>query len=190
MLSSPRNPPSKMLFPSASLRLTHHVKLSSSLWNTRSRNSRSPLPAALLIDLVDAPGRPRVHRRIHVVERPFVGGKLAVGVHVPLAQSCSTSCCLGELGIDQRERDAVEREIPAGVPRVLPLVGHRDHVGVVQLNPGVVAAVDALGGWRRAAPDRLRASRERCSGRTASTTAGRRTPGASPLRCRRSGRRG
>ena len=44
MLSRPRKPPSKMLLPSSSLRLTHHVKFSSSLWNTRSRNARSPLP--------------------------------------------------------------------------------------------------------------------------------------------------
>ncbi len=45
MLSSPRNPPSKTLFPSASLRLTHHVKLRSSLWKTRSRNSKSSAPS-------------------------------------------------------------------------------------------------------------------------------------------------
>ncbi len=44
MLSSPRKPPWKMLLPSASLRLTHQSKFSSSLWKTRSRNARSPLP--------------------------------------------------------------------------------------------------------------------------------------------------
>ena len=40
----PRKPPSKTLLPSASLRLTHHVKFSSSLWKTRSRKARSPSP--------------------------------------------------------------------------------------------------------------------------------------------------
>src|SRR5207244_10062206 len=44
MLSSPRNPPSKILLFSASLRLTHQVKLIKSLWNTLSRNSKSPFP--------------------------------------------------------------------------------------------------------------------------------------------------
>ena len=39
MLSSPRKPPPKTFLPSASLRLTHHVKFSSSLWKSRSRNS-------------------------------------------------------------------------------------------------------------------------------------------------------
>ncbi|MEC9156580.1 MAG: hypothetical protein VYB77_00455 [Planctomycetota bacterium] len=39
MLSSPRKPPSKMLFPAASFRLTHQVKFISSRWKTCSRNS-------------------------------------------------------------------------------------------------------------------------------------------------------
>src|SRR5207248_3037902 len=42
MLSSPRKPPWNTLRPSASLRMTHQVKFSISLWNTRSRNARSP----------------------------------------------------------------------------------------------------------------------------------------------------
>ena len=46
MLSRPRKPPWKMLLPSASLRFTHQVKLSSSFWNTRSRKGRSPRPLA------------------------------------------------------------------------------------------------------------------------------------------------
>ena len=41
MLSSPRKPPANRLLPSASLRFTHQVKLISSFWNTRSRNTRS-----------------------------------------------------------------------------------------------------------------------------------------------------
>ena len=44
MLSSPRKPPSKMLFSSASLRLTHQVKLSISFWKIRSRKTVSPFP--------------------------------------------------------------------------------------------------------------------------------------------------
>ena len=44
MLSRPRKPPSKTFMPSVSLRLTHHVKLSSSFWNAFSRKSRSATP--------------------------------------------------------------------------------------------------------------------------------------------------
>ena len=44
ILSSPRNPPSKMLFSSWSLRLTHQVKLSINFWKTRSRKKVSPFP--------------------------------------------------------------------------------------------------------------------------------------------------
>ena len=45
MLSSPRNPPSNRLDPSASSRLTHQVKLTSSLSKTRLRKSRSRPPS-------------------------------------------------------------------------------------------------------------------------------------------------
>ena len=45
MLSSPRNPPSNRLLPSASSRLTHQVKLTSSLSKTRLRKSRSRPPS-------------------------------------------------------------------------------------------------------------------------------------------------
>ena len=39
--------PGRRCCPSASLRFTHQVKLSSSLWKTRSRKARSPSPRAL-----------------------------------------------------------------------------------------------------------------------------------------------
>src|SRR5689334_13060419 len=39
----------------------------------------------------------------------------------------------------------MEREIPRRVPGVLPLVGHRDHVGIVEMRPVAVAAVLAAG---------------------------------------------
>ena len=106
-------------------------------------------PAALLaIDLEHAPRRPGVHRRVDVAERPLVGGDLAVRVHVPVARQ-QDELVLGELGIDQRERDAVEREVPGRVPGILPLVRHRDDVGVVEVAPVGVAPVLALGRRRR-----------------------------------------
>ena len=97
------------------------------------------LVAALLsVDLKDAPRGPGVHRRVHVAERPLVGGKLPVRVHVPLARE-QHELLLRELRIDERERQAVKREIPGGVPGVFPLVRHRDHVVVHEVIPIGVA---------------------------------------------------
>src|SRR5690242_19182007 len=42
--------------------------------------------AALLLDLVNAPRRPRMDRRIDVAKRPLVSGQLTVRMHVPFAQ--------------------------------------------------------------------------------------------------------
>ncbi len=44
-LSRPRNPPENRSLPSESSRFNHHVKFSSSLWKTRSRNSVSRRPS-------------------------------------------------------------------------------------------------------------------------------------------------
>src|ERR1051325_9779023 len=41
---------------------------------------------SLLLDLVNAPGGPRVNWRIHSAKRPLVCSQLSVRVHVPLAQ--------------------------------------------------------------------------------------------------------
>ena len=140
MLSRPRKPPWKTLFPSWSLRFTHHVKFRSSLWKTRTRNSRSGFAGALLVDLVDAPRGPRVDGRVHVRELPLVRGELPVRVHVPLAQE-EDELALGEVRVHERERDRVEGEVPRGVPRVLPLVRHREDVRVVEVLPAGVAPV-------------------------------------------------
>ena len=70
-----------------------------------------------------------MHRRVHVSERPLVGGQLPVGVHVPFAEQ-EEQLLLGEVGIDEREGDAVKREVPRRVPRVFPLVGHGQDVGI------------------------------------------------------------
>ncbi len=89
-----------------------------------------------------------MHRRIDVAERPLVGRDLPVRVHVPLAQQ-QHELLLGELGVDAGEREHVERQVPRRVPRVLPLVGHREHVAVVEVGPVGVAARQAGGGRRR-----------------------------------------
>ena len=100
------------------------------------------LEVGAAVDLEDLHRRPGVDRRIDVAERPLVRGELAVGVHVPLAAH-QDQLLLGEHRIDVGEGDRVECQVPRRVPRVLPLVGHRDHVVVVEVPPCRVAPVQA-----------------------------------------------
>ena len=91
--------------------------------------------AALLdLGLVDEQRRPGVHRRVDVAEVPLVGGQLPAGVEVQLAEH-QLELVLGEVDVDHRQRDGVEGEVPRRVPRVLPRVGHRDHVVVDHVEP-------------------------------------------------------
>src|SRR2546422_10788247 len=85
-----------------------------------------------LLDLVDAPRGPSDHGRIDVAEIPFVSGQLTVGMLVPFAQD-DIELVLREMGIDQRERDAMERKVPRRIPGKLPFVWHRHHPLVVKM---------------------------------------------------------
>ncbi len=88
---------------------------------------------------VDLPGRPRVHRRVHVREVPFIGRQLAVGVLGPLAAH-EQQLVLREGGVDVGKGDGVEGKVPGGEPGVLPVVRHRDDVGEIEVAPVGVAA--------------------------------------------------
>ena len=92
------------------------------------------LAAELLLVLVQPQRGPGVDRRIDVAEVPFVGRDLAAGMEVEVAQH-QQELLLGEVEIDLRQGDGVEGEIPRRVPGILPLVGHRDHVGVQHVEP-------------------------------------------------------
>ena len=96
-----------------------------------------------LLDLVNTPGGPGVHRWVDVAEGPLVGRQLPVGVHVPLAQQ-QDELVLGIVRIDQGQWHAVEGQVPGRVPGILPLIRHRDHVLVVQVGPVAVAPALAL----------------------------------------------
>ena len=135
MLSRPRKPPSKTFEPSRSWRFTHHVKLTSSLSKILLRKAVS----RAAVDREHLERGPGLHRRVHVVERPLVGGQRAVRVLEPLPAE-QDQLVLRERGVDAGERDAVEGEIPGGEPRVLPLVGHRHDVEGVERPPVLVAA--------------------------------------------------
>ena len=100
-------------------------------------------PGLFFFDFVYAPRRPCEHRRIDIAEIPFISGHLSVGMLVPLAQN-DIELGLGEERIDQRQRNAMEREIPRGVPRIFPFVRHRHDALVVKMPPLCVAAILSL----------------------------------------------
>ena len=132
--------------------------------------------ALFLFDFVNAPRGPGMHGRIHIAHGPFIGGQLAVGMHVPFAEE-KQELLLGEIGVDQREGNAMESQVPRGEPRIFPFVRHGNYVGVVEMQPIAVAAVLALLGrrglrWIAIGPIAL--SR---SDKTVWTTAIRRAPG-------------
>ena len=105
-------------------------------------------PAGLLhFDLIDAPRRPADHGRVDVVKVPLVGRILTASMLIPFATHAQ-QLPLGKCRVDPRDRHAVKREIPGGIPGILPGVGHQDHVGVVQFLPARVASVPALFGGR------------------------------------------
>ena len=91
-------------------------------------------PAEVPLHPIEVQRRPRVHRRVDVAEVPLVRGNLAVRMDVEIPQH-QQQLLFGEIEIHQRQRDGVERQIPRGVPWVLPLVGHGDHVGVEHVEP-------------------------------------------------------
>src|SRR6266478_5414707 len=100
------------------------------------------------LDLINAPRRPRQHRRINVVEIPFVSRNFPVGMLVPFADD-EIELRFGELNIDQSERNAVESKVPGCVPRKFPFVRHRHDALVVKMTPAGIAAVLALVRRRR-----------------------------------------
>ncbi len=100
----------------------------------RALQERDVLPAEVLLDFVEEERRPRVHRGVHVAEVPLIGGHLPIGVAVQAAEH-EQELLLGEVEVDQRQRQRVERQVPRRVPGVLPLVGHGDDVAVQHVEP-------------------------------------------------------
>ncbi|NBW88663.1 MAG: hypothetical protein EBR51_01905, partial [Gammaproteobacteria bacterium] len=94
------------------------------------------------VHVVHAPDRPRVHGRVQIREFPLVSRNLSVRV-LELLEQHEPQLFLGEIRIDDRDRDGVEREVPGREPRVLPFVRHRQHAHRIQMAPVLVADVEA-----------------------------------------------
>src|SRR5580765_5671898 len=106
-------------------------------------------PTHTPLDLINAPCGPRMHRGIHISKCPFVRRQLTVGMHVPLAEQ-QDELLLGKIRINNSQRDAVKRQVPSGVPGILPFVRHRNDVVVIKVRPILVAASEPFFRRRRA----------------------------------------
>ena len=87
---------------------------------------------------------PGINGRVRVAEVPLVSGEASVGMHIPFLEQ-ELELVLGQRGIGEGERDGVKGEVPAGEPRVFPVVGHGDDVVGDEVAPLEVARVGAVG---------------------------------------------
>src|SRR6266496_389009 len=69
-------------------------------------------------------------------------------MHIPLSQQ-QDQLLLSEIRVDQCQRDAVEAQVPGSIPGIFPGVGHRDHIGIVEVPPLMVASDLVRLWWRR-----------------------------------------
>ncbi len=101
------------------------------------------LTPLLSVDLEHPPGSPGMDRRIHVAKRPFIGGKLPVGIHHPFPGQ-QDELLLGESWIQPYQGNAVEGQVPGREPREFPFVGHRKNLADIEVVPVCVAAMEPL----------------------------------------------
>ncbi len=97
-----------------------------------------------LILLVNPPAGPGMHRWVGVVEAPFIGRQLTIGVHETVLHQ-QQQLLFGEPRVNQRQRHRLETLVPGGIPRVFPGVGHGQDVEVGQVPPMGIADMQALG---------------------------------------------
>ena len=107
------------------------------------------LPPNPLLNFIHAPRGPGMHRRVDVPKRPFVGRDLAIGVHIPLAQE-EGELVFRKVRVNEGQANAVECQVPGGVPRIFPFVGHGDDVFVVDMPPVAIPSMLTFGRRGRA----------------------------------------
>src|SRR6516225_4960598 len=91
-----------------------------------------------LLHAVEKNSRPGLYWRVDVAEIPLIGRDLTGRVQIDLAQK-QVELLLGEIAIDNRQRERVKREVPRGEPGILPLVRHRDDMIADHVEPLAVA---------------------------------------------------
>src|ERR1700727_1706503 len=75
--------------------------------------------------------------RTDIAEVPLVGRDLTRGMQKELLQH-QVELFFGEIRIDRGKGDGVKREVPRCIPRIFPLVGHRDDVLIHHVEPFAV----------------------------------------------------
>jgi hypothetical protein len=105
----------------------------------------------LPVELIDLPDRPGNHRRVHGVEVPFERWDRPVGM-LRSWRGEQHHLTLRKCWIDRCHDHSLKCQVPRGIPRIFPLVGHEDDVSVVKMQgPVTIAAPPPLSrrGWLR-----------------------------------------
>jgi hypothetical protein len=87
-----------------------------------------------------------MHGRVDVAKGPFVGWQLAVGMHIALVEH-QQQLVLSKITVDERHGNTMERQVPGGVPGILPGIWHDDDIEVRKVPPTFIAT--ALWWWWR-----------------------------------------
>src|SRR6185312_2741693 len=101
--------------------------------------------SSLSFDLIDSPCSPGMDRRVDVAERPLIRRNLTVRVHVPLPEH-QNELFLGEGCVDKGKRNAMECQVPRGIPGIFPFVRHGDDIGIVEMCPVGVPPMETFMG--------------------------------------------
>jgi hypothetical protein len=102
------------------------------------KKSGVTFPGLLFLGQIDENRSPGVHRGIHVTEVPLVGRQLTVGVLIQFVNH-QQKLRLGKFHVHRRNRNRVESQIPCSKPRVLPFVGHGDHIIIYHMHPAAIS---------------------------------------------------
>ena len=172
---SPRNPPEKRFLPLNILAIDPPSEVQQKLLKDTFEKIAVAVARSAL-DLIDAPRRPCVHRRIDIAKCKLISRNLTVRVHIPFAQE-QDELRLGKLRVDVGQVESCE--MPGPMPRTMdtPIYpaskSRRDYIYVATRRCDPAATL----GRCSDSPDRRSTNPARCSDKTASTKADQRRPG-------------
>src|SRR6516165_4036983 len=136
-----------MFIPSVSLRFTHQVKFNINLWKMRTRKARSPRPRCFLSILYTRQAAQACTGGFTSPSDHSYAGNCPLGCMYHSRVS-STSCSLAN-SASTSANEIEECQVPGGEPGILPLVGHGNDLGVVDVRPFAIAAETAHCRWSR-----------------------------------------